>query len=133
MPANAAPRPNRTVTVYLVRHGQTWMNYTGRVQGWSDSPLTEQGITVAAQVGRNLAAEIGGFDAAYCADTVRHYQTATGMLGPPGRGSSRRASSACGRPPTVDGRARSRPPRCPPCSSTCPTRPTRSPPRSSRS
>jgi len=35
---------------------------------------------VAAQVGRNLAAEIGGFDAAYCADTVRHYQTASGML-----------------------------------------------------
>jgi len=33
LPAHAAPRPNRTVTVYLVRHGQTWMNYTGRVQG----------------------------------------------------------------------------------------------------
>lgn len=70
----------RTVTVYLVRHGQTWLNLTGRVQGWSDSPLTAQGVATASAVGRNLAAEVGGFDAAYSADTVRHFQTATGML-----------------------------------------------------
>lgn len=82
-PATAAPAANpskKAVTVYLVRHGQTWMNLTSRVQGWSDSPLTDQGIATAAAVGKNLAAEIGGFDAAFCADTVRHFQTATGML-----------------------------------------------------
>ncbi|MBO9625345.1 MAG: histidine phosphatase family protein [Microbacterium sp.] len=86
-PAVAAPKggagkggAGKAVTVYLVRHGQTWLNLTGRVQGWSDSPLTAQGIETASAVGRNLAAEIGGFDAAYSADTVRHFQTATGIL-----------------------------------------------------
>lgn len=75
----AAP-PNRTTTVYLVRHGRTWLNQAGRIQGWSDSPLTDAGVQTAANVGRNLAAEIGGFDAAYCADMTRHFQTASGIL-----------------------------------------------------
>jgi probable phosphoglycerate mutase len=79
-------QPNRTVTVYLARHGQTWLNRTGRIQGWSDSPLTDAGVKIAATVGRNLAAEVGGFDAAYSADMIRHFQTATGMLA--GAGSS---------------------------------------------
>ncbi|KHK99203.1 hypothetical protein LK09_03465 [Microbacterium mangrovi] len=82
--ANAAPlasaQPNRTVTVYLMRHGQTWLNRTGRIQGWSDSPLTDAGVALAATIGRNLAAEIGGFDAAYSADMVRHFATASGVL-----------------------------------------------------
>ena len=82
-PAGAAVRyaqPNRTITVYLVRHGRTWLNQAGRIQGWSDSPLTDAGIATAANVGRNLAAEIGGFDAAYSADMMRHFQTASGIL-----------------------------------------------------
>lgn len=82
-PANAAPtgaQPHRTVTVYLVRHGRTWLNQAGRVQGWSDSPLTDAGVATAANVGRNLAADIGGFDAAYSADMTRHFQTASGIL-----------------------------------------------------
>lgn len=29
--------------LYIVRHGQTWFNVTGRIQGWCDSPLTEKG------------------------------------------------------------------------------------------
>ncbi len=33
--------------VYLVRHGNTMFNQRGRVQGWCDSPLTEQGIQQA--------------------------------------------------------------------------------------
>ncbi|MFE6997287.1 histidine phosphatase family protein [Microbacterium sp. NPDC057659] len=73
-------QPNRTVTVHLVRHGQTWMNRAGRIQGWADSPLTEAGVDVARKVGRNLAAEIGGFDAAYSADMTRHFDTASGIL-----------------------------------------------------
>lgn len=82
-PANAVAQgaqPNRTVTVYLVRHGKTWLNQAGRIQGWSDSPLTDAGVATAANVGRNLAAEIGGFDAAYSADMIRHFQTASGIL-----------------------------------------------------
>lgn len=33
--------------VYIVRHGQTYFNVMGRVQGWCDSPLTKQGIQQA--------------------------------------------------------------------------------------
>lgn len=30
-------------TIYLVRHGQTYLNYFYRIQGWSDAPLTKKG------------------------------------------------------------------------------------------
>ena len=29
--------------LYIVRHGKTWFNVIGRIQGWCDSPLTEKG------------------------------------------------------------------------------------------
>lgn len=37
------------ITVYFVRHGQTYLNRYHRVQGWSDAPLTSQGQTEALQ------------------------------------------------------------------------------------
>jgi len=40
--------------IYLVRHGETEWNRARRYQGWSDSPLTEQGLTQAAAIGRLL-------------------------------------------------------------------------------
>ena len=49
--------------VYLVRHGKTVFNTTGRVQGWSDSPLTTEGREIAERLGRNLHAI--HFDAAF--------------------------------------------------------------------
>lgn len=86
-PAQAATVPaargnshNNTLTVYLARHGRTWLNTVDRVQGWSDSPLTADGMDIAGRVGKNLAAEIGTIHAAYCADMVRHFQTAQLML-----------------------------------------------------
>lgn len=81
-PAGAAdePQPKRRITVHLVRHGQTWMNRAGRIQGWADSPLTENGVATARAVGRSLADEVGGFDAAYSADMTRHFETASGIL-----------------------------------------------------
>ena len=36
--------------IYLARHGQTWFNTMGRVQGWSDTPLTPEGIEVVDAV-----------------------------------------------------------------------------------
>lgn len=36
--------------LYIVRHGQTWFNQIGRVQGWCDSPLTEKGIQQAIEL-----------------------------------------------------------------------------------
>ncbi|BDR59316.1 histidine phosphatase family protein [Xylocopilactobacillus apicola] len=34
-------------TIYLMRHAQTLFNSQDRIQGWSDSPLTEKGIAQA--------------------------------------------------------------------------------------
>jgi probable phosphoglycerate mutase len=36
-----------TTTIYITRHGQTEWNVEKRMQGWSDSPLTELGIQQA--------------------------------------------------------------------------------------
>lgn len=40
--------------LYLVRHGQTLFNEKKRVQGWCDSPLTEEGIAQIQAAGRVL-------------------------------------------------------------------------------
>jgi len=87
-PAGSAPAAAHSATsnrdavvqVYLTRHGETILNKLKLVQGWSDAPLTEEGVAVATRVGKNLGAEIGKLDAAYSADMVRHYETATLML-----------------------------------------------------
>lgn len=60
--------------VYLVRHGKTVFNTTGRVQGWSDSPLTTEGREIAERLGRNLHAI--HFDAAFASTLPRAYETA---------------------------------------------------------
>ncbi|KQP68503.1 hypothetical protein ASF40_17740 [Microbacterium sp. Leaf288] len=71
---------NATVQVFLTRHGKTVLNTLDRVQGWSDSPLTAPGRAVAEVVGENLGEREGRMDAAYSADMVRHYETASLML-----------------------------------------------------
>lgn len=40
----AGPAIDGKVTIYLTRHGETEYNVKGLAQGWSDSPLTEEGI-----------------------------------------------------------------------------------------
>ncbi len=45
---------NKKVTLYFVRHGETYFNQYGRMQGWSDTPLTERGIAVARKTGERL-------------------------------------------------------------------------------
>lgn len=42
------------ITIYIVRHGKTYFNTTGQVQGFSDSPLTDVGIEQADLVGDEL-------------------------------------------------------------------------------
>ncbi len=42
------------VTFYFVRHGQTYFNQIYIMQGWCDSPLTEQGIAEARQTAEAL-------------------------------------------------------------------------------
>ena len=40
--------------LHLVRHGQTYFNRYNRLQGWSNSPLTESGVADAVKAGERL-------------------------------------------------------------------------------
>lgn len=65
-------------TFYVVRHGETLLNRLGRAQGWSDSPLTDNGKKTAAELGAELKGII--FNAAYTSDMMRAEQTAKLIL-----------------------------------------------------
>lgn len=69
---------DRPVTFYLVRHGETLFNVEGLMQGWSDSPLTENGIRVAENLSRGLADV--PFVAAYSSTSERAMDTANIIL-----------------------------------------------------
>lgn len=64
--------------LYLVRHGQTMFNRYNRLQGWSNSPLTESGRADARHAGSLLSGI--DFAAAYCSDTTRAIETARTIL-----------------------------------------------------
>lgn len=66
--------------LYLVRHGQTLFNRKGIIQGWSDSPLTDDGAEQAARVGRFLAHEGIAFDHAYASTLARTHQTIEAVI-----------------------------------------------------
>ncbi|EMB74424.1 phosphoglycerate mutase-like protein [Streptococcus mutans 15VF2] len=62
-------------TIYLMRHGQTLFNVQKRIQGWSDSPLTEVGIEQAKQAGNYLRKLGLTFDSLYCSTAERASDT----------------------------------------------------------
>lgn len=51
------------INIYLVRHGQTYYNIYNKLQGWSNSPLTDQGYQDAEKAGQRL--KDVHFDAAF--------------------------------------------------------------------
>lgn len=51
--------------LYLMRHGETLFNTQKRVQGWCDSPLTENGIWQAEQAKQYFVKKGISFDAVY--------------------------------------------------------------------
>lgn len=71
------------ITLYIARHGKTMMNTLDRVQGWCDSPLTDEGINVARYLGYGLS-DIN-FRTAYCSDLRRTRQTTQIILGAKGQ------------------------------------------------
>ena len=73
------------VRFYIVRHGQTLLNSLDRAQGWADSPLTEAGKQMAADIGQKLKGI--GFDAVYVSDMLRAVQTAEMILEAGGKSS----------------------------------------------
>lgn len=71
---------DNTVTLYITRHGKTMLNTLDKVQGWSDTPLTNEGVVVAEYLGKGLKEEGIVFDAAYSSDLGRARQTARIVL-----------------------------------------------------
>ncbi|MDR1468517.1 MAG: histidine phosphatase family protein [Spirochaetaceae bacterium] len=71
--ADSASSAN-SVTIYVVRHGQTIFNLMDRVQGISDGILTEKGIVGAVNMGKGLRDV--PFNAVYSSDLKRAIETA---------------------------------------------------------
>ena len=69
---------DKTVTFYLVRHGETVFNTKGMAQGWCDSPLTEEGINQAKALGKGLSDV--KFTSAYTSVSERALDTANLVL-----------------------------------------------------
>ena len=62
------------VTFYITRHGRTLFNTMERAQGWSDTPLTAEGIEIAQFLGKCLSDV--RFDYVISSDLTRAIQTA---------------------------------------------------------
>ncbi|AVF37387.1 hypothetical protein BV494_07110 [Rahnella sikkimica] len=75
--AQATPEKD-VVTFYVTRHGKTLFNTAHRAQGWSDTPLTAAGVSVAEDLGRGLKGI--PFTAAWSSDSGRARQTAEIVL-----------------------------------------------------
>jgi len=67
------------IKLYLIRHGETYLNRYEKMQGWADSPLTEAGKVVAIETGKKLANI--SFDRVYTSDLGRTVETAEILLG----------------------------------------------------
>lgn len=64
--------------LYFVRHGKTYFNDYGKMQGWSDTPLLNESIELANKLGKNLR-EIP-FDCVYSSDSGRVFETRRSIL-----------------------------------------------------
>lgn len=86
------PDKQFTVTLWLVRHGQTDWNLEGRYQGQTDLPLNATGLAEAERAAALLAGQ--PIDAIYTSDLRRAEQTAAAI------------ARACGIPYRVEARLR---------------------------
>ena len=67
-----------SINLYIVRHGETYINKYNRIQGWTNAPLTEKGIQDGQAAGERLQHII--FDRAYSSDLERAVTTAQMVL-----------------------------------------------------
>lgn len=67
-----------SINIYLIRHGQTYYNRYNKLQGWSNSPLTEKGKADAEKAGETVK-DIH-FAAAFCSDLSRAVETCQVIL-----------------------------------------------------
>lgn len=73
-----APTTTGTLTLTLVRHGRTYLNQRRLLQGWSNSPLTRDGLDGVRTTARHLANR--PFVAAYSSPSGRAVTTAVEIL-----------------------------------------------------
>lgn len=66
------------MTIYFMRHGETYLNHYERMQGWSNAPLTDEGVKEVHRSGKGLADV--KFDAVYTSDLTRTIDTANIVL-----------------------------------------------------
>jgi broad specificity phosphatase PhoE len=69
---------NDDITIYFARHGKTLFNTYDLVQGWADTPLTDQGIKLARYLGEGF--KNIHFDAYYTSDAERQRETMQELL-----------------------------------------------------
>eukprot|EP01117_Protostelium_nocturnum_P015400 TRINITY_DN596_c0_g1_i1.p1 TRINITY_DN596_c0_g1~~TRINITY_DN596_c0_g1_i1.p1 ORF type:complete len:256 (+),score=107.76 TRINITY_DN596_c0_g1_i1:85-852(+) len=65
----------KTVTVVLLRHGESTWNKENRFTGWADVPLSEKGLEEAKAAGRELKAKGFTFDVAFTSVLSRAIKT----------------------------------------------------------
>jgi probable phosphoglycerate mutase len=68
----------KKTTLYIVRHGKTLYNIEDIVQGFSDSPLTEEGVKQSFLIGKSFQDIF--FTSAFCGDLGRQRDTAENIL-----------------------------------------------------
>ena len=76
---------NKSLKIYIIRHGETDANKEGRLQGWSDWDLNEMGVLLARETGRALKGT--SFDLCVTSPLKRALQTAQIVLEESGNGS----------------------------------------------
>jgi broad specificity phosphatase PhoE len=69
----------QTTRLILVRHAQSVANATGRVQGWTDAPLTPHGQREAQHLAAWLRQNNPGIQRIFSSPLQRAYQTASGI------------------------------------------------------
>ena len=70
----------REARLVILRHGNTEWNITGRFTGWTDIPLSEEGIEQAVEAGKRIKAAGIGFDEVHVSVLQRTQQTADSLL-----------------------------------------------------
>ena len=64
------------IVIYLTRHGKTMFNSAGRLQGWCDTPLIQEGIDAAVKLGKKIRKSGLKIDAVFSGDLNRQRMTA---------------------------------------------------------
>ena len=69
------------IRLHLIRHGETEANLANLVLGQGDSPLTPQGLELAARAASSPLADNQRYWKTYCSDLYRAHRTAKIVLG----------------------------------------------------